>query len=274
VIVIGVYDVSRNLLPESQRRREIVDHCARVGLPAPRLNSPGFLEATVEGHELVRKGTEVTLVGHLSDLVAPANVAAGSFSDHEWREGWLAYLQRSGLGWVSVTPGGQSVEGLTLSRTSVIRSYQRACATLSKQLTRIRSSRQIRVRTKEPGYVCGRPPYGYKVENGHLAISANQSSMVKQAFDLLRQGWTNSRVATELQKQAQQQSTGEWWDAVKVRRLRAHARLYCRGEYTSPAGTEVCCPSLAFLPREWEKEAAAVPSVGGRGKLGAQPLPH
>jgi hypothetical protein len=270
VIVIGVYDVSRCLLPEHQRRQEITAHCARSGLTAPRFTTPGFLEATVEGHELVRKGTAVTLVGHLSDLYAPPGTASGSFSDHEWREGWLAHLQRAGLGWVAVT-SGQSVEGMTLSRTSVIRSYQRACATLSRQLTRIRSSRQIRVRTKEPGYICGRPPYGYQVKGGHLAIHPHQADRVKEAFTLLRQGMTNSMVAATLQKQALGQSSDEWWDAVKVRRLRGHARLYCRGEYVSPAGTQVCCADLAFLPLEWEKDGGPVPSAAGRGKLAAQP---
>jgi len=262
--VIGVYDTSplREKGFEAARQREIITHCKKASLPAPTFESPDFFEATVVAAELAQSGRNVVLVGTLNDLRIPSTdvmrYSAGGFTEHEWREAWLAYLKERALGWSPIDATTDAAAHEDTNRQSVIRSYQRSVVTIARFLARIRSRRKVGTRSKEPGYVYGRPPYGYRVVKGHLEPDQERVELVKAAFKCLQEGKTITDAALALQAlDIGRDGKPEYWDPVKIRRILKHASLYCYGEYLSPTGKVVRLPSLAILPKSCMKVAEA-----------------
>ncbi len=277
--VLGVYDEGLDAPEATERRNAIKLHCKQQVYPAPSFESPDFFEATVVGHDLTQQGNQVVLVGHIADLhIPPPDVLrhnVGAFTTYEWRESWLAYLEERALGWSPVGSMTDRKAGSTTNRQSIIRSYQRSCATLARLLARIRGRRKVGVRSKEPGYVYGRPPYGYRVVGGHLAIDTERVELVRSAFKMLKSGMATTEVAKALQEMDKgRDGQREYWDPVKIRRILKHAPLYCFGEYTSPLGEVIRLPSLAILPKEFSRVATArnpraIPKKTRSGTLGA-----
>lgn len=286
-IVLGIWDPEH---PEGrvharQRAAAIEAHCQRAGLPKPRFTTPDYMSATVEGCELSRRGHVVTVCGSIEDVVPPQVIRqqpSTGFTVHEWRESWLAYLGECSLAWSSIDPVRMALSehAQELSRSSIIRSYQRAVRALAKQLMRIRAARTADEHGKVPGTFHGRPPYGYRVIKGRLVPDTPRLRTIEQAFRLVRDGKTISETARMLRQQAiaaARSAKVEFWDPKKVSRILQHARLYCLGEYVNGAGETVTVRDLVVLPPEWVNTHtggdAAVPRQRRQGTLGAAPTP-
>ena len=256
-VVLGVYDPEhpRGHHHVVSRRKAIVSKCAAEILPSPDFDTPEHVQAITRGSELLSEGKRVLLVGGIDDLRLPAHAVNGAFGIAEWREAWLAYLTDEGLGFVTVGKPVQATIGET-SRTSVIRAYQHSCQSLRQMIARIRSENRLRYRAEEPGFVYGRPPYGYVVRDGRLTKDPVRAPRVLRAFQFLRSGKTIPETARAMSEMASKvwlegSKKCEFWDAKKIRRLLAHANLYCLGEYRPPIGDPVRLPSLAILPKDW-----------------------
>ncbi len=275
----AVYDTSLPAELVAERRADIKAHCREQVFPSPCFSVPDFFEATVTAAELAQAGHQVVLVGTLNDLHIPSPEVMrhneGAFTEHEWREAWLAYLKDRALGWSPTDATTATQPQDSANRQSIIRSYQRSCAGIARFLARLRSRRKVGARSKEPGYVYGRPPYGYRVVNGHMEPDAERIDLVKTAFECLREGMTVTDAALALQAlDMGRDGKKEFWDPVKIRRILKHAALYCLGEYTSPTGEVVRLPSLAILPRSWVGVAAnrmpqTIPKRVDSGTMGA-----
>ncbi len=256
----GVYDGTLSKVQASARRRAIESHCRKESLPTPTFTTPDFFETTVRAADLAQDGQQVVIVGALDDLHIPADSHdANAFTEHEWREAWLAYLHERAVGWSPVRgTAAPSSPQSNANRQSIVRSYQRSCLAIARLLSRIRSKRKVGARSKEPGYVYGRPPYGYRVIKGHLQPDKERIKLVKTMFEYLQEGRTVTDTALALQVlNMGRDGKKEYWDPVKIRRILRHAALYCRGEYTSPTGKTVRLASLAILPESWFKIASA-----------------
>ncbi len=275
----AVYDTTLSEELVAERRHDIKAHCKKQTIPSPNFDTPDFFEATVTASELAQNGHQVVLVGSLNDLHIPSpeimNYNVGAFTEHEWREAWLAYLKDRALGWSPTDPTTAAIPQDSANRQSIIRSYQRSCVGIARFLARLRSRRKVGTRSKEPGYVYGRPPYGYRVVKGHLEPDGERINLVRTAFECLREGMTVTDAALALQAlDMGRDGKKEFWDPVKIRRILKHASLYCLGEYTSPTGKVVRLPSLAILPRTWVRVAAdrmpqPVPKSVDSGTMGA-----
>jgi len=277
VITLGVYNEAH---PQganyfAARRQAIRDRCRSEKLPAPSFDKPDHIQATVAGIDLLGKrrqhtGVRVVLVGSVDDLHAPQGqgVPVGSFSEHEWREAWLEYLNTSSLSWSPIFPPNPSTDGGVISRQSVIRSYLRSCHALAKVIARARSQRSMAERGQVAGYSYGRPPYGYHVINGVMLPNPKQVEAVKRVFVLVRNGAFVAEAATIMRTAS---NGREYWDAVKVRRLLAHKRLYCMGEYDTPGGEMSTISNLVILPSGWKDTTppVAIPSRRGTGTVKA-----
>lgn len=253
--VFGVYDKTASAADVAARKVAIIRCCRGANLPVPNFDTPDFMMATIVACEARSLKKRVWLVGSLNDLKAPQEdkESERGFSDEEWREGWLAYLGEESLSWLSIN--APSFEFVKVSRVSVIRSYRRAMLALMRLLAKARSRRSKDVRSSEPRYTSGRPPYGYRAKDGCLEHDVpGVLARVRKVYELIRGRVSVSRVAaamTESEKikpAADRQS----WDPVKVRRLLSHASLYCLGEYRSEKLVKRA-PELAFLPSTWSR---------------------
>jgi len=144
-----------------------------------------------------------------------------------------------------------------------------------------RSRKALRVDSGKV-YVCGRPPYGYKVIDGALAPQPAQQEAVLLAFRMAEHQSSLREIVSALQGKYRRGADGQeqFWDRVKLKRIWAHILLYTRGRYQAPRGQVQELPSLSFMPEAYERvpypsppmRAAAamadIPSRPGKSKMG------
>jgi hypothetical protein len=99
--------------------------------------------------------------------------------------------------------------------------------------------------------IFGRPPYGYVVKEGNMAIDPVRVPAVRRIFEMARKGSTWTGIINSMCSDFQfVGKSRQYWDRTKVLRIIKHARLYCLGEKTD-GGSAVSDPSLAILPSDW-----------------------
>jgi hypothetical protein len=274
-------------------RGRINEACSAAGLRSVKwCTSPKagdlFLSVLARALAIVRRGERVTVVAQFSDIIVPEGVQASQddFSDEEWRHSWKAYLEARGVVFLAVDPGGMPAVELS-TRTSVIRSYQRATQALERAIELARQAE--RRDAGEIAYFYGRPPYGYKVEKGQFVVNPPQANAVKEVFQLLLAGTNGGDVVAAMAKRPRiGRKRREYWDRKKIKRIIDHASLYCTGTYKPKTGQQVTIPGLAFLPAKWldrlkavqERKLAQAPTVAlvrsrkaGKGLDLAAPIP-
>ena len=205
-----------------------------------------FLSALSKALSIIRQGGRATIVAQFSDVVAPlgASEHQDDFSDEEWRHSWKAYLEAKSIVFLAVDPGGVAPVAMS-TRTSVIRSYQRATQALERA---VEAARQAERRDAgEIGYFCGRPPYGYRVVKGRFVINKRQAAAVRTVFKATLAGKAGGEIIALLTGGR----TPEYWDRKKIRRLLDHAPLYCTGAYSPTQGQPVIIEGVAFMPSSW-----------------------
>jgi hypothetical protein len=236
----------------AQRAAELKDMVAerRKAGPVETYMVDNFLRASCLAEEKAAEGEVVCIAGSLADLHVPDGLSTEGFGVIEWRESWLARLERSRIGFVPLAVNDSpQIPREALLATNVIRSFTRASKALDTAIREIQSSeRKSRTEKKgaDTGYVCGRPPYGYRAVEGQLVQDPKQVEAIKIIFKIVRGGGSRSQCLAAL-KEAKARG---YWDVVKVRRILRHSRLYCLGECSFRDKT-VTLPDLAFLPEEW-----------------------
>lgn len=228
------------------------------------------LEATREAIRRANKGEQVLLVGPRS-LVVP--LADQGVDPEAWFAAWVSLLAQHSLGFAFA---GSSTVVVGPTKASTGRQYQRAEQALHQSIAP----------NEEPthAYVCGRPPYGYRVVDGMLAAQPKQQEAVKLAFQMAEKGWALRYIVAALQSDFGKTPDGkpQFWDRVKLKRIWSHVQLYTHGRYQTAGGPVLQLPSLAFMqdayaevpyPSPPVRAAAAsradVPSRSGKGKMEA-----
>jgi hypothetical protein len=249
-LVYGVFD------PEISRSRKqaISAHCTALNLPVPNFDNPDFIQAAAEACEKSRAGYTVIVVGFLQDLYVPTSTNTpndhGGIIEQDWRYAWLEYLASNLIQWNPLDGHDTATQAEAVTRRSVIRSYQRSYQMLIKKIAQAKTQRSMSMRVQDKGYSYGRPPYGYKVVDKEMRPDPAAIPKIRMVFACVRQKKSYSKTADILEKQCKTLE-GEWWDAVKVRRIIQHARMYCLGEYSKPGGDMTLLPHLVILPKEW-----------------------
>lgn len=209
-----------------------------------------FLQALYLAEEKAAEGDLVMVAGSLVDLELPTTTPVEGFGVTEWRESWLARLERSHIGFIPLAVNeSPQIPREALLATNVIRSFTRASKALDTAIKSIQvKERRERTesRAKDTGYVCGRPPYGYRAVAGQLKPCKDQVKAIRTIFATVRKGGSVNQSMRALKSA---ESPG-YWDGVKVRRILRHARLYCLGECAF-RGKIVTIPELAVLPADW-----------------------
>ena len=211
-----------------------------------------FLEATVRAADAIRDGTVAAVAGSLDDVPLPAEHEG--FGEVEWRESWLAYLEQSKVAFLPLKAERQlpSDHGAV---ASVIRGYNRAAGALDESIRKYQSEQRRGEKAAQGGYVCGRPPYGYRVQDESFVVNKTQAAAVEFIFKACRAGKGLTQIIDGLKAKHSSggviQNKPQYWDRVKVRRILNHSRLYCLGQYNGGRGDPIHLPSLAFLPADW-----------------------
>ncbi len=212
----------------------------------------GFLEATVKAADSIRAGTVAAVGGCLDDVELPAEHEG--FGDIEWRESWLAHLEQSKVAFLPLK-SEHPPKGEGGAAASIIRGYNRAAGMLTEAIRKIQSEQRRDDKAAQGGYVCGRPPYGYRVENESFVINDVQSKAVAFIFKQCRAGKNLADIIEALKAKYSDggviKGKRQYWDRVKIRRILGHSRLYCLGHYAGGRGQPVHFPALAFLPAAW-----------------------
>ncbi len=219
-----------------------------------------YLTATVQAIDRAGKGEIVAVGGCLDDVIVPAEHLHAGVGIAEWTESWLAYLQEHHIPFVALQSAQPRPEQRSVA--SVIRAYHRAAELLRANVRKLQDVQRRDQRSAEGGYICGRPPYGYSVENGTFVVNERQAKAVRFIFEQVRAGKSFTSILERLQKDFRDSGVikgkTQYWDRVKVRRILNHRRLYCLGLYTGGRGQPVKLPGMAFLPRQWESTILAI----------------
>ncbi len=211
-----------------------------------------FLEATVSAAESIREGTVAAVAGCLDDITLPPEHEG--FGETEWRESWLAHLEQNKVAFLPL-PSERPAVNNSGAVASIIRGYNRAASALTEAVRKFQSEQRRDEKVAQGGYICGRPPYGYRVRNESFVVNEVQAKAITLIFELCRAGKGMTEIIEALK--AKHSSGGlirgkaQYWDRVKIRRILNHSRLYCLGQYDGGRGQPKRMPSLAFLPATW-----------------------
>lgn len=228
------------------------------------------IKATQLAIELASKGRSVLVVGSRSALVPDA--LNNHIDADAWHGAWVFVMQSHSIAFALV-----SDEGKTAPSPKPSRAHQDALRVLRAAMHAPAGSR---------AYICGRPPYGYRVVDGKLVPEPQQQEAVKLAFKMADRGCSLPKIVEALQHKHGRGSDGksQFWDRVKLRRIWSHVRLYTKGEYAT-TGQVVRIPDLAFMDEAYALVAyptppgraaaamAAVPSPSGKGRMVASAAP-
>jgi len=200
------------------------------------------------------KGERATIQGKLADITPPAS--AGTLSLKAWQGACLVYCATNQID-VTLVPKLKRQPGGAVDIQEAAFAVSQATGVLIERIRYEKSKISREIRAERTGYVCGRPPYGYRVVGGEFEIHPHQRHAVRYVFERIRArstwgGLLASLKAGDFSKQEPTSSQPQFWDRVKIRRILKHARLYCLGEYSGGRmKSPVTIPSLSFLPADW-----------------------
>lgn len=83
----------------------------------------------------------------------------------------------------------------------------------------------------------GKPPLGYRAENGHLAVVPEEAEIVKKVFELRNQGCTLQGIADKLNELGYRSKKGKEFKHSAVQTILGNEDTY-RGNYRY--GKEMC----------------------------------
>lgn len=242
MIVFGCYgSAPTNWKAKNAIRARIRTAAKRGGLDEPSFDQPDFHQALVVARQRMEEGHQVAIVGPIDALVPP-DVGQSTWTAAEWREAWLHMAREEGITYLPVLDGSsipvdQSGDEVpATARQSIIRRYQAACSGLRRYVRRLKMELAKEHATRERGYAGGRPPYGYRVEQGQLVVHNDQANAVRLIFKLAA---TGKHSVSDICRMMKAHSPDQFWDGVKVRRILGHAKLYASGSYEASTGTKL-----------------------------------
>lgn len=94
----------------------------------------------------------------------------------------------------------------------------------------MRTSGGRRQKAKRGGYAGGRPPYGYRADNGYLIIIPHEGKVIRKIFELYDDGMRISRIAMLLTEAGVPSRTGKGWSAQSVSKV-INRRAFYEGHY-------------------------------------------
>lgn len=224
-----------------------------TGIPRENITiRPDSMDAVCDAYREAQKGVRVSIIGAVDDIQPPEDINDADL----WREAVLAFLEDNRISMQALDLDKEEYKQHRSQPVAVaIRKYNRVRRRLEQLINERVEEGSIRKVMKGKKY--GRPPYGYRIEEGVLTIFRPQAEAIMLVFSRKRQGVSAQSIINELKDkfEYEQKRTGaakkQHWDHVKINRILSKASLYCLGRYTTGDGSTVESRDLAFLPAEW-----------------------
>ena len=184
----------------------------------------------VSGTAEHRKAMDEILYGEPSN--PPVELVLVAKSDRVARDMKLYYyymmlMEKKGMSLVSVSEpivdDGSGMGGIYKALMLFVAEQERRNITM-------RTSGGRRQKAKRGGYAGGRPPYGYRADNGYLVIVPHEAKVIRKIFELYDGGMRINRIATLLTEAGVPARKSNIWTATSVTKVIEKRRFY-EGHY-------------------------------------------
>lgn len=113
---------------------------------------------------------------------------------------------------------------------TMLEAFTLCVAEMERENIRKRTSGGRRVKASQGGYSGGRPPLGYRVENGQLKVIPEEAETVRRIFALTAEGKSRQKVCDVLNAEGRVNKSGKRFSPSTVQTVLENERMY-RGEY-------------------------------------------
>lgn len=125
----------------------------------------------------------------------------------------------------TTTPWGRAMIGILSSFNQ-----------MESENIQVRTEMGRKAKVNEGGYAGGKPPIGYRAENGTLVVVPEEAEIVRLVFDLRKQGGTLIGIADELNKRGYRTKKGGLFLHSAIQTILNNEETY-RGHYKYGTGT-------------------------------------
>lgn len=131
----------------------------------------------------------------------------------------------------------------------------------------VRTAMGREAKAKEGGYAGGKPPIGYRADNGNLVIVPEEAEIVRLVFALRKEGKTLIGIAEELNKRGYRSKKGLEFKHSAIQTILANEATY-RGSYRYGKNNEQTGQHEAILTDDIESDKpSSVFTASGKIKL-------
>ena len=140
---------------------------------------------------------------------------------------YMMLMEKKGMSLVSVSePLVDDGSGMG----SIYKALMLFVAEQERRNITMRTSGGRRQKAKHGGYAGGRPPYGYRAENGYLIAIPHEAQIVRKIFELYEDGMRISRIAMLLTEAGIPARRSDIWSAATVTKIIKNRSFY-EGHY-------------------------------------------
>ena len=140
---------------------------------------------------------------------------------------YMMLMEKKGMSLVSVSePLVDDGSGMG----SIYKALMLFVAEQERRNITMRTSGGRRQKAKRGGYAGGRPPYGYRAENGYLIIIPHEAKVIRKIYELYESGMRVNRIAMLLTEAGVPARKGDVWTSASINKILARQSFY-EGHY-------------------------------------------
>lgn len=114
--------------------------------------------------------------------------------------------------------------------SNMLEAFTLCVAEMERQNITKRTSSGRAVKASKGGYSGGRPPYGYKSQNGVLTVIDDEADVVREVFAMKSGGATYKQIVDKLNAEGRKSRSGSAWAISTLQVILGNEKLY-RGFY-------------------------------------------
>ena len=114
--------------------------------------------------------------------------------------------------------------------SNMLEAFTLCVAEMERQNITKRTSSGRAVKASKGGYSGGRPPYGYKSQNGVLTVIDDEADVVREVFAMKNGGATYKQIVDKLNAEGRKSRSGSAWAISTLQVILGNEKLY-RGFY-------------------------------------------
>lgn len=208
------------------QKEQIMEYCSRNDMQI----SAWYIDEGVSGVKESRPKLDALLYGDVKNPPVEAVVVAKS--DRIARDIKLYYyfmmlFEKKGMQLISAT---EEVVNDDTGLGNVYRSLMLFVAEQERKNITRRTSGGRAIKAAGGGYSGGRPPYGYRSQNGTLVPVPEEAEIVRKIFSMRKDGHTYKEIVDELNAMGSRVRSGSMWPISSLQVVLGNEKLY-KGYY-------------------------------------------